>query len=158
MSSKRLSREFAMRETGLWEDGKRSAARVAIIVAVGCALTGVLLSGAARGQDVEAVLKGKITELEAENKALRLLLGQIQTVLGKTPPAVKSEMQRNAKFRLFVSPGDWGSSSLVDVSQPDWRSRLIWGRQLLLRCWLRMMEQDRSRCTEEVRIMNILSG
>lgn len=116
MSSKRLSGEFAGLKTGLRENGLRSAAWVAIIVAAGCSLTGVI-SGVARGQDVEAVLKGKITDLEAENKALRLLLGEIQTVLGKTPPAVKSEIQGNAKFRLFVSPGDWGSSSLVDVKK-----------------------------------------
>jgi hypothetical protein len=68
-------------------------------------------------QENVSELKRRISELETENRKLREKLEQIIEIVGDMP-AVRHAGQNTAQgFRLFVEPGDWGSSSLADTKK-----------------------------------------
>ena len=69
-----------------------------------------------QGQN-EVDLKERILELEAENAELRQLLGEIKALLGRMPVAERPAEQPSTRFRLFVEPGEWGSSSVADIKK-----------------------------------------
>jgi hypothetical protein len=88
-----------------------------LIVTVGVAAMGVMLTSVVSGQENESALRARIVELEDENEELRALLRQIQSVLDNTPTVVKQPSSKLEGFRLFVEPGEWGSSSLADIKK-----------------------------------------
>jgi hypothetical protein len=62
-------------------------------------------------------MKTRILELEAENAALRELLGEIRALVASTPKVDKPTTQPSTRFRLFVESGEWGSSSVADIKK-----------------------------------------
>jgi len=65
----------------------------------------------------EVELRARILQLEAENAELRQLLGEIKALLARTPAIERPQEQPSKRFRLFVEPGEWGSSSVADIKK-----------------------------------------
>ncbi|MDA0588333.1 MAG: hypothetical protein O2820_10025 [Planctomycetota bacterium] len=56
-------------------------------------------------------------ELEAENRALRKILGGIQDALKSVPKSSVQEAADSQSLRIVVVPGEWGGSELADIKK-----------------------------------------
>jgi hypothetical protein len=65
--------------------------------------------------DDESQLQQRITELEAENRALRKTIANIRRVLESVPRASSPQTGDAKELRIVVLPGDWGGSELEDM-------------------------------------------
>ena len=66
-------------------------------------------------QKEDAHLKHRISELEAENRALRKILGEIQGALSSIPKPTPISAAKKQNLRIVVLKGDWGESQLEDI-------------------------------------------
>ena len=64
--------------------------------------------------DDQRLLK-RIAELEAENRALRKILGDVQGAIRSIESSLISESPDSEILRIIVMSGDWGDSSLADI-------------------------------------------
>lgn len=64
-----------------------------------------------------ADLEKRISELEAENATLRKILGEVKAVLAGSPTMVADANKGPTRLRVFVTDGDWGSSSVADIKK-----------------------------------------
>jgi hypothetical protein len=106
-----------MQELALMNRGGRVAAKLILAVTVWVAVTGVTLTAVVSGQENEAALRARIVELQDENQTLRTLLQEIKSVLANTPAVLKQPTAAAAGLRMFIEPGEWGSSSLADIKK-----------------------------------------
>ncbi|MDP7206288.1 MAG: hypothetical protein QGH11_12010, partial [Pirellulaceae bacterium] len=63
----------------------------------------------------ESRLRQRITELEAENRALRKIITGIQGALESLPKTSLPKTDNLHKLRIVVMPGNWGGSELEDI-------------------------------------------
>ena len=80
-------------------------------------LTWMLLvsCGVSTAAEVDTRLRKRITELEAENRALRKIISEIQSALKNVPESTSPNPAESGALRIVVVPGDWGGSGLVDM-------------------------------------------
>jgi len=71
----------------------------------------------ALADDDDAKLIRRISELEAENRALRIILAEIQKSIETIPEQELSANAKTSGLRIIVAPGDWGASSLPDITK-----------------------------------------
>ncbi len=67
------------------------------------------------GDEDESRLRQRITELEAENRALRKIIAGIQGALKSVPKTSIPQEGDAGGLRVVILPGDWGSSELEDI-------------------------------------------
>ncbi len=67
------------------------------------------------GDEDESRLRQRITELEAENRALRKIIAGIQGALKSVPKTSIPQEGDAGGLRVVILPGDWGSSQLEDI-------------------------------------------
>ncbi|MFP6751050.1 MAG: hypothetical protein VB855_05210 [Pirellulaceae bacterium] len=67
------------------------------------------------GDEDERRLRQRITELEAENRALRKIITGIQGALKSVPKTRIPQEGDAGGLRVVILPGDWGSSELEDI-------------------------------------------
>lgn len=72
-------------------------------------------SGEPAHAEDDARLQKRITELEAENQALRKILGGIQNALKSVPKSTFPASPDSQGLRIVIVPGDWGDSGLTDM-------------------------------------------
>ena len=65
----------------------------------------------------DARLTHRISELEAENRALRKIIAGIQSSLKALPDQKVAGNDASNRLRIIVLPGEWGESSLVDIAK-----------------------------------------
>ena len=65
--------------------------------------------------DDERLLRQRIVELEAENRALRKIIAGIRGALESVPKTSIPQTSDTKGLRIIVLPGDWGSSELEDI-------------------------------------------
>jgi hypothetical protein len=65
--------------------------------------------------DDERLLRQRIVELEAENRALRKIIAGIQEALESVPKQVFRWPTNTQELRLIIMPGNWGESELEDI-------------------------------------------
>lgn len=85
----------------------------AILIAV-FALSGLARPNFVVAQEDDTRLRKRIAELEAENRALRKILGGIQDALKSVPKSTVATTNSGG-LRVVIVPGDWGDSQLVDI-------------------------------------------
>jgi hypothetical protein len=79
---------------------------------------GAISDERAHGQlDDAAAMRDRIQQLEAENAQLRNLLNEIKSLVTTIPSGEKEPNATSTRFRIFVEPGEWGSSSVADVKK-----------------------------------------
>jgi len=71
----------------------------------------------AAAQDEAPLLKQRIAELEAENRALRMILTEIGNTLKEVPASSTTLKPNQDGLRIIVTPGDWGESQIVDIKR-----------------------------------------
>lgn len=65
--------------------------------------------------DDDTRLRKRIAELEAENRALRKIISQIQGALDSVPKNSVPQDPDARALRIVVMPGNWGDSQLEDI-------------------------------------------
>ncbi len=70
-----------------------------------------------QGQQDDSRLQKRIEELEAENRALRRIIQQIQNTLKSVPSVEAPADTKEGGLRLIVMPDDWGDSQLADIEK-----------------------------------------
>jgi hypothetical protein len=65
----------------------------------------------------DARLKKRITELEAENVALRKIISHIQNAVKSVPDSAVPNSAKTSRLRIVILPGDWGESELADIQK-----------------------------------------
>jgi len=68
-------------------------------------------------QDEAPLLKQRIAELEAENRALRKILTEIGNTLKEVPASSTTLKINQDGLRIIVMPGDWGESQIADIKR-----------------------------------------
>ncbi len=81
------------------------------------ALTWILIgsSTALPADEGDALLKKRIAELEAENRALRKIIGELQGVLKTVPESTTLAAKKPNGLRIVIFPDGWGDSGLADI-------------------------------------------
>ena len=94
--------------------GPRSRGFLVILVA---ALTITWFSPGTRviADEDESRLRQRITELEAENRALRKIIAGIQGALESLPKTSLPKTDNLHELRIVVMPDNWGGSELEDI-------------------------------------------
>lgn len=75
----------------------------------------LFLPGEQAAAEDDARLQKRIAELEAENRALRKILGGIQDALKSVPKSTVPVASDSQGLRIVIVPGDWGDSGLPDM-------------------------------------------
>ena len=63
----------------------------------------------------DSQLRKRITELEAENRALRKIIADIQNTLRLVPENKQPQPSNDKTLRILVLPGEWGDSRIEDI-------------------------------------------
>ena len=79
----------------------------------------ILLNGNGRtlADENDARLEKRISELKAENIALRKVIADIQNAVKSVPDSAGLNSPNTTHLRIVVLPGDWGESQLADIQK-----------------------------------------
>ncbi|MEC7564716.1 MAG: hypothetical protein VX738_03440 [Planctomycetota bacterium] len=86
-------------------------------VLIGLSLFLFISSGPSLADENNTRLRKRITELEAENLALRKILAEIQNAVKSAPQSKTPDPDDPNSVRIVVLPGDWGGSQLADIQK-----------------------------------------
>ena len=86
-------------------------------VLIGLSLFLFISSGPSLADENNTRLRKRITELEAENLALRKILAEIQNAVKSVPQSKTPDPDNPNSVRIVVLPGDWGGSQLADIQK-----------------------------------------
>jgi len=103
-----------------WQFPIKSAPRYLITATLPWLVISFLLScgiTTAAAQDTAPLLKQRISELEAENRALRKILTEIGNTLKDVPMSATAIKPNQDGLRIIVMPDDWGESQISDIKK-----------------------------------------
>ncbi len=101
-SSNHCARNHSLTATSLW---------LTLAFLWSCGVTVVA------AQDEAPLLKQRISELEAENRALRKILTEIGSTLKDVPTSATALQPNQDGLRIIVMPDDWGESQIADMKK-----------------------------------------
>ena len=105
-----VDRNAQTKRTDTYQRPKSHALCVAALAIAGFPWTSVLVA-----DDDDSRLRQRIVELEAENRALRKIITEIQTALELVPKSSFAPGSDTHGLRIAVMSDDWGDSQLEDI-------------------------------------------